>query len=283
MSTAPEPQGLSILIPAHDEAGYIGACLDALLASDTAGRVQVVVIANGCSDDTADRARARVNAAQARGWEMVVIEEPRGGKLNALNRGEAVAVHGNLAYLDADVIVSPPLVATLGQALARGTPCYASGRPVLAPAHSRLARAYGRFWMRLPFAKQPAPGFGLFAVNAAGRTRWGAWPDIISDDTFVRLQFSAAERVEVTAGYDWPLIEGFANLVRVRRRQDAGVEEIARLYPGLLANDATPRLSPWALAGLILRDPVGFAAYAAVTLAVKTPFARSGTRWARGR
>ncbi len=31
------------------------------------------------------------------------------------------------------------------------------------------------------------------------------------------------------ARYDWPMIEGFAPLVRVRRRQDAGVAEVARL------------------------------------------------------
>jgi hypothetical protein len=34
---------------------------------------------------------------------------------------------------------------------------------------------------------------------------------------------------------------------------------------------------------LFLRDPLGFAAYALVSLTVKTPLFRTKTRWARGR
>ena len=48
----------SILIPAHNEAGYIQPCLEALLASDQTGSaVEVIVMANGCTDDTVDAAR----------------------------------------------------------------------------------------------------------------------------------------------------------------------------------------------------------------------------------
>jgi hypothetical protein len=143
-----------------------------------------------------------------------------------------------------------------------------------------VTRAYARFWQRLPFAQSNAPGYGLFAVNAAGRARWGDFPGIISDDTFVRLQFDPAERLQVAARYDWPMIEGFAALSRVRRRQDAGVAEIDRLYPGLLAREAKPQLRAGQLLGLCLHDPLGFASYAAVSLAVRL---RRGQGWSRGR
>ena len=43
----------SILIPAHNEAEYLGACLSALLASDPAQEVEVIVIPNACTDATA--------------------------------------------------------------------------------------------------------------------------------------------------------------------------------------------------------------------------------------
>jgi hypothetical protein len=125
-----------------------------------------------------------------------------------------------------------------------------------------------------------APGYGLFAVNAAGRARWGTFPALISDDTFVRLQVQPSERVQVAARYDWPMIEGFAALTKVRRRQDAGVAEIAQLYPGLLAREAKARLGKGALLAMALRDPLGFATYAAVSLAVR--FGKSGG-WVRGR
>ena len=90
-----------------------------------------------------------------------------------------------------------------------------------------------------------------------------------------------SERVEVDAIYDWPMVEGFAKLVRVRRRQDAGVAEIRRLYPDLMRNEAKGGLSGPRLLRLIGADPVGSAVYLAVHLAVRTRPA--GTRWTRGR
>ncbi|MEO5615041.1 MAG: glycosyl transferase, partial [Cypionkella sp.] len=147
-------------------------------------------------------------------------------------------------------------------------------------AKSAVTRAYARIWQRLPFAQSPAPGYGLFATNAAGRARWGEFPGIISDDTFVRLQFEPQERVQVPASYEWPMIEGFAALTKVRRRQDAGVAEIDRLYPGLLAREAKAPLTKTHLLRLALRDPVGFATYAAVSVAVRL---KRGKGWSRGR
>ena len=206
MSTA-----CSVLIPAHNEAGYIGPCLEALLASDPVdAAIEVIVMANGCSDDTV--------------------------------------------------------------ALA----------PVVRAAGSAFTRAYARFWASLPFVTHGVPGFGVFAVNAAARARWGAFPDIISDDTFVRLSFKPQERHRVPATYEWPMIEGAGPLIRVRRRQDIGVAEVKSLFPALWENhDPVPSDAPpfWRRA---LRDPLGFAAFAVVGVAVRLPH-RKQERWARGR
>ena len=78
-----------------------------------------------------------------------------------------------------------------------------------------------------------------------------------------------------------PKIEGFDALVRVRRRQDAGVAQIATLYPEVMAREAK---LPMGVSGIIrraLRDPVGFVVYAAVSVAVKAQ--RGGGGWTRGR
>ena len=274
---------LSVIIPAHNEAGLIGDCLGAVLDSDVTAPVQVLVIANGCTDQTAGIAQGFVPQASARGWVLRVIEVVEGGKLNALNVGDAAATGDVTIYLDADVIVSPLLIGQLGDALDMDAPRYASGQPVITRGQSGFTRAYARFWATLPFVRNGVPGFGVFAMNAAGRSRWGAWPDIISDDTFARLNFAPSQRVGVDAPYSWPMVEGFANLVRVRRRQNVGVSEIAGLFPALLANDDKARLSPGGLARRALGDPVGFAAYVAVALAVKSPLLRSRDHWARGR
>jgi glycosyltransferase involved in cell wall biosynthesis len=273
---------LSVIIPASNESDWIGACLSALFRSDPVpGGAEAIVVANGCRDDTADRARDCVGLAQAAGWSLTVIERAEGGKTAALNAGDAAAAGEMRAYLDADVEVSPPLMAQLVMALLPEEPLYVSGRAVIPDPQSAVTRAYARFWQRLPFARSTAPGFGLFAVNQAGRARWGDFPDIISDDTFVRLQFSPQERIGVPGTYRWPMIEGFSALVRVRRRQDAGVAEIARLWPDLLAREDKAPLTAATLAGLALRDPVGFGTYGAVSLAVR--MGRDRKNWVRGR
>lgn len=272
---------LSVIVPASNEEGYIGACLTALFASHPVpGGAEAVVVANGCRDATAARARDMEAAGAAAGWRLVVLDLPEGGKPGALNAGDGAAQGDMRAYLDADVIVSAPLMAGLVAALAGDAPRYATGTARIPRARSAVTRAYARFWQRLPFARSNAPGYGLFAVNAAGRARWGDFPAIISDDTFVRLHFAPEERVQIAAPYDWPMIEGFSALTRVRRRQDAGVAEIARLYPDLPGREGKARLRPGALALMVLRDPAGFLAYAAVSLTVKL---RRGQGWTRGR
>ncbi|WP_146345835.1 glycosyltransferase family 2 protein [Phaeobacter marinintestinus] len=273
----------SIILPAHNEAGYIEACLGAVLESaplPKGWRGELLVVANGCTDDTIALAQS---VPRGNDWPVRVLEVPEGGKLGALNRGEAEARGEVLIYLDADVIVSPALLPSLVQALDVPAPLYAGGVPQVAPADSRVTRAYGRFWTRLPFTRDGVPGFGIFAMNRAGRNRWGAWPDIISDDTFARLSFAPQERIGVPADYTWPMVEGFTNLVRVRRRQDAGVNQIKARFPELLANDDKHRVSLDMLMRLFLSDPLGFCVYAAVSVAVWAGLFRSQSRWARGR
>ena len=274
----------SVLIPAHDEAAWLPACLDALCASDPVpGGAEVVVIANGCSDATAEVARAHAPRFAARDWRLVVLELAQGGKLGALNAGEAAAAGDVLIYLDADVTVSPPLVAQITSVLDTDASAYASGRPnVTVPGGDPLTLAYTRFWRGIPFMTQGVPGFGVFAMNRPGRARWGAWPDIISDDTFARLSFAPEERISVPASFDWPMVEGLRQLVQVRRRQDRGVSEIAARYPALMANDDS-HAGADPLLRRALRDPLAFAAFALVRLAVRLPIWRNKTRWTRGR
>jgi glycosyltransferase involved in cell wall biosynthesis len=273
---------LSVIIPASNEAGQIGGCLAALFASDPIpGGAEVIVVANGCRDDTADRARATRSRAEGAGWRLTVIELVKGSKIAALNAGDEAAQGDIRAYLDADVLVSPPLMAQIVLALSDRSPRYASGQAIVPRAQSAVTRAYARFWQALPFAQSDAPGYGLFAVNGAGRARWGAFPALISDDTFVRLQFQPEERIGCPASYEWPMVEGFGALVRVRRRQDAGVAEIAQLHPELIRNEGKDPVGAMRLLRMLLSDPMGFSVYAAVSVAVR--LRRDDGGWVRGR
>lgn len=275
---------ISVIVPAYNEDQFIGETLSHMLASDlTDAPVQFIVVANGCIDNTVQTARALAPRFTAKGWQFEVLDLKEGSKTRALNAGDAAALYDIRIYVDADVHVSPGLIAGLAQALDQADPAYAGGRPKIRKASSFVSRRYAEFWQRLPFMATGVPGCGVYAVNAAGRARWGNFPDIISDDTFVRYHFSSAEMHPVEAPYNWPITEGFSALVRVRRRQDQGLAELHSQFPDLAARrdqtapDASGKLS------MFLRDPIGFVIYAAVALTVRTPLFRNRTRWERGR
>ena len=276
---------ISVIIPANNEEGYIGTCLDLLLASEFAerGPMQVVVVANGCTDNPAAEAGTRCAGFAGKGWRLDVLDLKDGGKVRALNAAEEAIIHPLRLYIDADVHVTPPLIAQLAGVLARDEPAYASGRPRIRPAKSFVSERYARFWEKLPFMATGVPGCGIYGVNAAGRARWEDFPQVTADDTFVRYQFAPEEMHGVPGTFSWPITEGFANLVRVRRRQDEGLAEIRDRWPDLAARMEPTAPDTVEKLRLFLRDPVGFVIYAAVALTVRTPFFRNRSHWDRGR
>ncbi len=273
---------LSVNIAAHNEEGYIGDCLNALLQQDqTAGRVEVIVAANACTDRTVEIVSNYGARFEDRNWRLVLLKIDEPGKPNAFNQGDMVKTGCSTIYLDADVRCDPELLGQLRAVLDQPRPLYATGTLQVVPPTTWVTRRYSDFWVRLPFVRGGAVGAGVFSVNAEGRKCWGQFPDIISDDTFVRLSFSPDQRVEVPAKYHWPMVEGFRNLIRGRRRQDAGVEEIRRVYPELMRNDTKQPLTIAELLRLIFEAPISFVVYS--TLQIFVRMGPSTMEWTRGR
>lgn len=270
---------VSVIVPANNEEGYIKRCLQSLLNQDnTCDHVEVVVSANACTDNTEEQARAFCPKFADRGWDLKVISSTEPGKIGAISRGEVAAKAPILAYLDADVTCDAELLGQLAEALDTNLARYASGTFALMPAQNLISRIYGKFWAELPFLNSTAVGIGLYAVNKAGRSRWSNFPEIISDDTFVRLMFKPEERLQVSARYHWPLAEGFSRLVRVRIRQNKGVSELKLLYPKIFENEDKPTKS---IMKLVIRKPLAFLVYAAVQLTVSV--SKKDVNWNRGR
>ncbi len=96
----------SIIIPAHNEQAVVGRCIESLRRDAGADSCQVIVVANGCSDDTVEVVR--------RGWGRVdVVETDVPSKSNALNLGDARATGFPRFYVDADVTLSPGAISII--------------------------------------------------------------------------------------------------------------------------------------------------------------------------
>ncbi len=280
---------LSIIIPSNNEESCIQTCLNAVLAQTnlpTDHGVEVIVAANGCQDRTVELSNEMEPAFAAAGFKLRVLDIEIGNKINALNVAEVSASHENRVFIDADVVIEPPILAELLEILDRPTPVYASGAVRVPRPASFISRAYAKVWTNMPFFRDGVPGIGLYAMNGAGRARWGKFPDIIADDRFVRLQFAPTERHKTKAGYDWPLPEGFNNLVHVRHRWREGNIELAERFPALTANDSEINTSS-GNALRLLRTPIASAVFVLVYLASNARARRTkgedNVAWRRGR
>jgi glycosyltransferase involved in cell wall biosynthesis len=267
---------VSVVIPAHDEAAVIQRCLDTLLADARAGEVEVVVVCNGCRDDTAARARAASPDA-------TVIELPVASKSAALNAGDSCAGRFPRIYLDADVELSTDaLRATAGALTEPGTLCAAPVPHFELRGRPGVVRRYDEVWQQMPYVTDDMVGTGVYGLSAAGRARFGTFPALTADDQFVLQHFERGERRAVAeAQFTVHTPMTLRGLLAIRRRAYRGTTELdrANVTQHSAAGGAGRRLSALA------RDPrnaLNVACYVLVSVYAKIAarLARD-TQWER--
>jgi GT2 family glycosyltransferase len=172
----------SIIIPAHNESAVIDRTLSALGPLVAAGTAEVIVVPNGCTDDTADRARAHPGVR--------VVELAEGSKAAALNAGDIQATRWPRLYLDADIEAAPEVLAQAVRAL-KGDGIHAA-RPAFRwglDGASPVARAYYRARGRMPSMSGAMWGAGVYGLSKAGHHILGAFPQVLGDDLLVERAF----------------------------------------------------------------------------------------------
>lgn len=264
----------SIVIPAHNEASVIGRLLEALPKKIGTRDVQIIVACNGCTDATADLARS---------YGVTVVELETPSKIVALNAGDAVAKAFPRLYIDADIEITARAVADLVRTLsAPGALCAAPVSRMELAGRPWLIRAYFSFWRQLMQMREGYVGGGVYAFSSEGRTRFGQFPDVIADDTFVRNLFSRAERQTVTT--DATVVQAprtFRALLRRRVRVCIGNLELASLAaqmptPGSLESRLSWRKVALAHPALIPASLVYVSVNAAARLAAARQIRRNG-------
>ncbi len=223
--TAREQLG-SVVIPAHDEAAVIQRTLDALFTGIEPGELETVVVCNGCTDDTALVARASDHPVR-------VVELEGASKPAALRRGDAEARAYPRLYLDADVSLPGSAARLVLERLRSGA--LAARPPVRYEVSGASApvRRYYRARSRVPAVLGSLWGAGVYGLSAAGRSRFGDFPDVVADDLWVDRLFGD-EEVEI--------VDCCPVVVRVPRRSRDLVRVLARAYRGKREKTTAPDL-----------------------------------------
>lgn len=207
----------SVIIPAHNEESVIGRCLEALLAGAGPGDLEVVVVANGCSDATAQVARGF-------GSRVIVEETEVPSKWRALNLGDRRATCFPRLYVDADVDFSFHDARSVAEALEEGALAAAPALRFDTSSSSMLVKSHLRIWQRLPIIQRGLMGRGVYGLSVGGRSRFDAFPDLIADDHFVHHLFTDGERV---------VVEDAVSTVRAPQRLSDLIRRKTRSYVGL--------------------------------------------------
>jgi glycosyltransferase involved in cell wall biosynthesis len=100
---------ISVIIPTHNRAAYITQTLDALAQqTNPPGRIEIILVADGCTDDTAAVACRYAGIAP---FTLRLVEQPGSGPAQARNAGAGQARGKILLFLDDDIEATPQLIA----------------------------------------------------------------------------------------------------------------------------------------------------------------------------
>ncbi|GAB3853780.1 bifunctional polysaccharide deacetylase/glycosyltransferase family 2 protein [Dactylosporangium cerinum] len=125
---------VSVIVPAYNEKEGIEAAVRSLAGGDHPGGIEVVVVDDGSTDDTA----ALVEAMRLP--DVRVVRIPNGGKPNALNVGVAMAQHDLIVMVDGDTVFEPDSIRHLVQPFADASVGAVAGNVKVGNRRSIVAR-----------------------------------------------------------------------------------------------------------------------------------------------
>lgn len=266
----------SIVVPAHNEGTILGRTIQPLARLVAPDQVQLVVAANGCTDDTAER------AADVPG--VLVLELAESSKARALNAGDRTADRWPRLYLDADVEITPRAVADVFSTLAAGT--VLAARPPFrydTTGASWPVRAFYRARGRLPGTREHLWGAGVYGLSAMGRQRFTTFPTLTADDLYVDSLFEPHEKAVVeTDSVVVHTPSDVRSLLGVLSRTYAGNRELGAV-PQVASPPSTTRRTVRDLvrSGRSPRQLLDAVVYASFVVLARRRSRRASTGWSR--
>jgi hypothetical protein len=237
---------VSIVVPAHNEARVIGRLLGPLVSLGPEG-VDVIVVANGCTDDTA-------KVAASFGPAVRVLSIPVASKRAALVAGDRAARSFPRVYVDADVELGLEDVVALSKALQRpGKLAGAPARELALAGRPWVVRWYYDIWARLPEVRGGLFGRGVIGVSEAGHARLNSLPPLLADDLAASLVFMPDERVIVPGAR--VIVHTPRTVGDLMRRRVRAIVTVSQVEHAEGAPGSTARTRPQDLLGIIRQEP----------------------------
>jgi glycosyltransferase involved in cell wall biosynthesis len=223
---------ISIIIPAYNEENVIAVTLKELFAGAACGELEVIIVCNGCTDNTA-------RVASSFGSSVKIIETSVPSKANALNLGDASAVGFPRIYQDADVVLNIDAIRKIGSVLKQGD--FLAAAPTMLMDFefaSSIVRSYYEVWQRLPYIREGFIGTGVYALSEEGRRRFDVFPSIIADDGYIRALFKPHERTAVTSCYSRVRAPAdLIGLLKIKTRSRLGGYELQQKFGALVQSE----------------------------------------------
>jgi cellulose synthase/poly-beta-1,6-N-acetylglucosamine synthase-like glycosyltransferase len=254
---------VSVAVPAYNEERNIGLLIDSLRAQRTrrAEIVEIVVVASGCTDRTADIVRGK---QKQRGTPVRLIVEPaRRGKVAAINTYLAASERARsidaICLSSADLVVAPDALERLVQCLLINHDIGMCGaRPMPTNGHGTFPGEATRFlWHMHHKVALEAPKLGELVMLRSGIVH-GLPPESCVDE-------ATLEQLIVSAGYRLAYVpeavvhnhgpETLRDFVRQRRRIAAGHYWLRAVSGYTVSTMNLPRLARLTLSELHLFTP----------------------------
>lgn len=216
----------TVIVPAHNEANVIRRCLDSLV--NQPGLDRIIVACNGCTDNT-------VQIVQQYYPQVVCLDLSVPSKVYALNEAEKQVISWPVFYIDADVALSDGAVAQVAAGMQERKLLLAAPQPEIDVSHSPwIVRQFYKTWLRLPYIREGVIATCSFVISEEGRKRFDVFPDVISDDGFVRSHFYAHELGNIeTARVFVSAPRTVRSLIKIKSRARLGNMELKARKLGL--------------------------------------------------
>ena len=241
---------ISILIAAYNEGESIAGTLESIARSGYPGDLDVIVIDDGSSDDTAD-----IAARQPYPWLRVLRQDGNWGKSAALNHGLSESRHEFIVTLDGDsYLYHDALQRLVGRYMSDpdGTRAVAGTMLVRNSRHNWITRAQEwDYFHGIAAIKRVQSLYqgtlvaqGAFSVyDRATLRELGGWDDCIGEDivltwAFLRAGWRVGHAEDACCFTNVP--ESLRQFIRQRQRWARGMMEAFRRHPRILL---APRMS----------------------------------------